>query len=36
MAPLAPRSGFALDILICSEATVAFAVDGFSRTLYEF
>jgi hypothetical protein len=27
-APSAPRSGFTLDILICSEATVAVAIDG--------
>jgi hypothetical protein len=25
---LAPRGGFALDILFCSEATVAVAIDG--------
>jgi hypothetical protein len=28
MAPSAPRSGFALDLLICSEAIVAVAIDG--------
>jgi hypothetical protein len=27
-APSAPHSGFALDSLICSEATVAIAIDG--------
>jgi hypothetical protein len=27
-APSAPRSGFALDNLICSEAKVAVAIDG--------
>jgi hypothetical protein len=31
-APSAPRSGFALDSLICSEATVAVAIDGAKRS----
>jgi hypothetical protein len=28
-APSAPRSGFALDTLICSEERLAIAIDGF-------
>jgi hypothetical protein len=31
-APSAPRSGFALDFLICSEATVAVVIEGPTRT----
>jgi hypothetical protein len=31
-APLAPRSGFALDTVICSEATVAIVMDGTMRS----
>jgi len=33
--PLAPRGGFALDTLICSEATVAVAIDGAKRAYGE-
>jgi hypothetical protein len=31
-APSAPHRGFALDIVICSEATVAVAIDGAKRS----